>query len=383
MKPMNSRERVLAALKREPVDYVPCCAIFNALALTLRKGHQWNFPWSPNASGEECLSYQVNDLGLDQVVHTGAGLRCPAPGIESRVWVEQGILHKAYRTAAGELHASVRYNESWPHGQDIPFYSDFNVGHFVEPWIRNEADLACFKEIARLCDTKEVLEEARAGVARAVSLAQRFHLATVAHVGVGLTGAQHLFGVTELCMMTIDNPDLVSAYLEHEHRINLRTIEMLADCNIDIIRRNGFYETADFYSPDALEKFVGPRIRREAEAAQAAGMLTSYTVHTGVMPILDYLASLTIDSLFGIDIAFKDIDLAMVARKLGGAKSFWIGPSGTYHLWKGPEVTRQAVRQVLRVLGKVGVILSPCVSAHSIMPWESTLAMIDEWKRLR
>ena len=30
-----------------------------------------------------------------------------------------------------------------------------------------------------------------------------------------------------------------------------------------------------------------------------------------------------------------------------------------------------------------GFILSPGVSAHSIMPWESTLAMIDEWKRLR
>ena len=126
-----------------------------------------------------------------------------------------------------------------------------------------------------------------------------------------------------------------------------------------------------------------PKERREAEAARAGGMLTSYTVHSGVMPILDYLASLTVDSLFGIDIAFEGVDLSAIKRKLGGRKCLWIGPSSTYHLWNGPEATREAVRTVFDVFGRRGVILVPCVSAHSIMPWESTLAMIDEWKKLR
>ena len=83
----------------------------------------------------------------------------------------------------------------------------------------------------------------------------------------------------------------MDADLEHEHQINLSTIEVLGDLGLDYIHRNGFYETADFYG--------------------------------------------------------------------------------------------RAVRQVLDVLGKTGLILTQCVSAHSIMPWESTLATIDEWRTLR
>jgi len=190
--------------------------------------------------------------------------------------------------------------------------------------------------------------------------------------------------VEPLCVMVLEKPGLVEAYLEHEHQVNLRTIEALAGWGVDIIRRNGFYETADFYGPKMLERFVGQRLRREADAARSAGLLTSYTVHTGIAPILDYLAGLTTDSLFGIDMAFRGIDLELVRDRLGDRKSFWIGPSSTFHLWKGPEATRGAVRRAFEVFGgRPGFILSPGVSAHSVMPWESTLAMIDEWRKLR
>ena len=158
---------------------------------------------------------------------------------------------------------------------------------------------------------------------------------------------------------------------------------LLGELGVDIVRRNGFYETADFYGPAMLERFLGDRLRREADAAHVGGMAVSYTVHTGVMPILDYLAGLPIDSLFGIDIAFKGVDPPALRAKLSPTKCLWTGPSSTFHLWEGPEATRAAVRQVFEVFGTTGLILSPCVSAHSIMPWASTLAMVDEWRRLR
>lgn len=383
VKKMTSRERILAAIQRKAVDYVPCCAGFNPLNPVLRKGHQWQFPWPPDAPFKDQLAYQVEQLGLDQIVPMGIDLCRPESDVKSKVWLDGKILHKVFTTPSGDLHASVNYNELWPHGRDIPFYSDFNVGHFVEPWIQNECDLACLKHIRKLCDTKEVIDEARSAFARAKKLADEYKLVIIAHVGMGLTGAQHLFGVTGLCTLSIDNPGLVHAYLEYEHQINLRTIEVLGGFGVDIIRRNGFYETADFFGPEMLNEFVGGRIRREADAARAAGMLSTYTIHTGIMPILDYLATLTVDSFFGMDIVFHDMDLRKIRDKLAANKSLWTGPSSTYHLWKGPEPTRQAVRQVFEVMGKTGLILSPCVSAHSIMPWESTLAMIDEWKKWR
>lgn len=136
---MNSRERILAALRRDDVDPVPCCVSFNPLNPVQRRGHRWNFPWPPEASGEQRLAYQVEQLGLDQVVDVWVGLCRPAPGVESRTWLEGDVLHKTFTTPAGELHASVRHNDLWPHGNDIPFFSDFNIGHFVEPWVRTEA----------------------------------------------------------------------------------------------------------------------------------------------------------------------------------------------------------------------------------------------------
>ena len=380
---MNSRERVLAAMRKEPVDYVPCTGFFNPLDPLQRKGHQWQFPWAPDAPGEEQLRYQLEELGLDQVARMGVNLCRPAPGVESSAWWEGEVLHQKYQTPSGELHASVRPGELWPHGDDVPFCSDFNIAHYVEPWLQTEADLDCLKQILKLCETEEVLTEARTGCAGAKVTAEQHGLATVASVGQGLTGALQLFGPENLCLMMVEQPDLVDAYLEHEHQNNLRAIELLAEIGVDIIWRNGFYESADFYGPAMLERFIGSRLRREAEAIHAAGALMCYTIHTGVMPILDYLASLSIDTFSGIDIAFKGVDLPTLHEKLAPTKSFFTGPSSTFHLWKGPEATRQAVRTVFEVFGKIGLILAPCVSSHSIMPWESTLAMIDEWKKLR
>jgi len=377
---MTSRERILAAMRHDEVDHVPCSITFNPLTPVLRKGHTWNFPWSEDASREEQMAYQVERLGLDQIVYLHIDLCRPLSGVTSRVWLEGNVLHKTYTTPVGELHAAIKYNDLWPHGKDIDFYSDYNIGHFLEPWICNEADLACFKQVRALCDTADAIQSARDLFASAKRLADQYQLATFANAGTGLTGAMQLFGSSELCLMTHENPALVDAYLEHEHQINLRAIELLSNLGMDILGRNGFYETADFYSADTLERFLGKRLRFEADSAKVSGMLTRYTINTGVMPILDYLASLTTDSFFGIDIAFEGVDFRAIRDRLAPGKSFWIGPSSVYHTWNGPERTRHAVRDVFDVLGRRGLILAPCVSAHSIMPWESTLALIEEWR---
>lgn len=380
---MTSRQRIVAAVARQPVDYVPCCITFNPLTGIQRQGHQWQFPWPPGAPADELLRYQVEELGLDQVVHFHVAASRPAADARAEIHLEGDVLHKTWHTPAGELHAAIRYNELWPHGEDIPFYSDFNIGHYVEPWLQTEADLEALRALQQPVPEAELRASAGRRAAQARARADRFGLATIAHVGTGMTGAQHLFGAKELCLLTIENPELVDAYLEHEHRLNLRALAALEGTHTDLVRRNGFYETADFYSPMMLERFLGGRLRAEIAAAHAAGALMTYTVHTGVMPILDYLAALEMDSLFGIDLAFPGVDPVRVRDVLAGVSSFWTGPSSTYHLWKGPEPTRAAVRRTFEVFGRTGLILSPCVSAHSIMPWESTLAMIDEWRELR
>ncbi|MBT3376717.1 MAG: hypothetical protein HN742_42415 [Lentisphaerae bacterium] len=381
---MTSRERVLAAMRREPVDHVPCVCAFNALSPVQRRGHGWNFPWPEGASYADRLAYELDVLGIDSLVPAGASLVSSHPDVTSRAWLEGDVLHKAFTTPAGELHAAVHYNAGWPHGENIPFYSDFNVGHFVEPWIQTEEDLERFTYVHRLDDSADRVAAALDGLRRTRELADRHQLAVNASGGMGLTGAQHLFGATDLCLATMDNPGLVDAYLEHEHRINLRCLEVMGESNcVDSVRRNGFYETTDFYSPAQLTEFLGKRLTAEADCAHANGMLVSYTMNTGVMPALDHLAAIPFDTMFGIDIAFQGVDLGEINAKLGSRMSFFIGPSSTYHIWFGDDLCRQAVRDCFDAFGKEGLIIAPCVSSHAIMPWENTLAMIDEWKKCR
>lgn len=380
---MTSRERILAALRREPVDYVPCCGFFNPLSPVQREGHTWNFPWPEPTPYAEQLRYQVEELGLDQIVYAGATVTRQHPDVTSEVHLEGEVLRKVYHTPAGDLQAAVRYNALWPHGEDLPFFSDFNVGHYVEPWLKSRADLECLKFVMELLDLETAVEASRPGCTALRELADKHQLCVYGIGGMGLTGAQHLFGVREICLLTIEDPDLVDAYLAFDHERNLRLIEVHGELGADIISRNGFYETADFYGPNTLGRFLRERLNAEARLARSYGMLTSYTAHTGVMPILDYLAGLELDSLMGVDLAFEGVQPEVVRDKLADKKAFWTGPSSTYHIWKGPEATREGVRLAFETFGKTGLILSPCVSFHSIMPWESAVAMFDEWRKLR
>lgn len=380
---MTSRERMLAALRRQPVDYVPCCPWFNPLSEHQRVGKRFQFPWGP--SERERCEYAVHELGVDAVVHLSAGGYEFGPGVSARVWFEDGLIHKVYTTPAGAVRSTVRYDDRWPHGLDIPFFSDFNPGHAVKFWIESEPDLECFSHLLRPLDNPATLAAQRFAAAEAKRrLAEPLGLATFASCGMGLTGALQVFGPTNVCLLAAEKPEWLHRYLELDHAVNLRTIELALDLGADILGRNGFYETCDFYSPRMLEDFLFAKLQAETKLIHAGGAVETYTVNTGVMAMADYLRRLDLDCLLSVDIAFHDMDLPRFHATMAGTKAFWTGPSSSYQLQdKNPEVTRQAVRTCFEVFGKVGFILSPAPSAHSIMPWANTLAMIEEWKRLR
>ena len=389
---MTSRERLLAAIARQPVDYVPCAPFFNPLTPAQRVGHPWQFPFGP--SEEEMARYCVEELGLDSAVALPIGdfhpnffmslYYQPDPEVSWKVWAEKDEIHKVWTTPAGELRASVKCDEKWPHGLDIPLFSDFTIGHFTRPWLESPEDLECLRYILRPLDGKEELDRVRFECAQRKAVADTLGLATIAHIGMGLTGAMQLCGSEWLCVLTVEQPELVKGYLELEHQRNLRHMEIACELGADIIRRNGFYETCDFYSPKMLEEFLGPLLREEIEAVHSAGKVIGYTINTGIMPMLDYLASLDFDCLLHIDMAMEGVDLAKLRDKMAGRKSFWMGPSSAYHMGSpDPEVPRRALRELFEVMGPEGLIVTPSPSVHSIMPWRNFLALLDQWKQLR
>lgn len=389
---MTHRERLLAAIAREPVDYVPCAPFFNPLTPAQRSGHRWQFPFG--SSEEEMARYCSQELGVGPAIALPIGdyqpnffmsfHYQPDASVSSKVWADKDEIHKVWTTPAGELHAAVRYDEKWPHGLDIPLFSDFTIGHFTTPWLQSASDLECLRYILHPLDGKQELDRVRFECARYQAIAQELQLATIAHIGMGLTGAMQLCGAEQLCLLMMERPDLIKGYLELEHRTNLRHMEIACDVGADIIRRNGFYETCDYYSPAMLEEFLGPLLREEIDTVHAAGKLIGYTINTGVMPMLDYLAELDFDCLLHIDMAAEGIDLSQIRDKLADRKSFWMGPSSAFHMCADDsDMPRRAMRELIDAFGKQGLILTPSPSLHSIMPWDNFLAMVDEWKRLR
>ncbi|HOF87823.1 MAG TPA: uroporphyrinogen decarboxylase family protein [Armatimonadota bacterium] len=379
--PLSSRERVLFALRRQPVDYLPCAPNFNPLTEVQRRGYRWVFPWGP--SQREEMAYLKHELGLDPVVTLPLGGYYPDPRVCARVWTDGDIIHKAYDTPAGVLRAAVRDDGRWPFGLDIPFHHDF-LGHYVEPWITSEQDVACLAYLYLPPRTEDQLAAIRYNVTATKRIAEELGLATRAWLGMGLTHAQQLWTPEPLCYAVADTPELVHAFLDIEHRLSMAWIEVAVAAGADIILRNGFYESCDLYSPAMLEAFLGARLRAEFALARQGGAAACYLVHTGITPMLDYLAALEFDCLTYPDIAFRGNDLHAMQAKLGDRKSFWAGPSNTFHMWADdPATVRQAVRDTAAAFGKTGLLLAACPSVHPITPWENFLAMVEEWRAVR
>lgn len=385
MKPvMSSKERMLAAIRRQEVDYVPLCTSFSESQSADRKLRTWQ---REEANGEHSLRYQVEELGIDPVVyqHIAPGQH---PDVTSRVWEEpisgapHPILHKEIMTPAGPLTAAIRPTDDWPHGRDIPLQSDFNVSRFIKPWLKTLEDVERWAYVHTPPADREIAV-AREEAERVSKYAQRWELATATPIGYGLTAAHQLFGVDAI-YVSLDNPEVIDRFLEIEHQTTMRRLEIAFDplFGVDIVVRNGFYETTDFWSPKQLRDFLGQRLREEIGLVHGADRACSYTICTGIMPILDDLAELPFDALAAIEPVLGNQDMKMVAQKIGG-KCIWGGVSAPVHIGEGtPEIVRNAVREAFDVFGKKGFILHAVPSIRQQWPWENVLAFIDEWKRL-
>ena len=379
---MTSRERVLGAIARQPVDYVPCSPFLNPQSPDQRVGKRWQWPCGPTQ--KERVSYFVEQEGADMVVSVEWQGSFPEEGVSSRVYMEGNTIHKVWSTPSGDLHAAVVYEENWPHGMDIPLASDYNIGRLSEPWIRTHRDIDCLRHILRPPRTAAQLERLRFSYRQARELADRYNLATVLNDGRGLTGAHSLFDTEQLCFAAVDEPELVDAYLEIEHERTMKSYEIAIDLGVDIVRRNGFYETCDFFSPQMLSRFLTARLREEVKLVHDAGRVVGYTCLTGYGPMLDHLADVGFDCLVVPDPFFHSSDPVRLQERLGGSSSFWTGPSDTIHMpWEDPEKVRAAMRRVFEVFGKQGLLISPCSSGKAVHPWSTTAAMLEEWRKLR
>ncbi len=204
---MNSRERVIAAMRREDVDYVPLSTFFSESQVEPGKYRDWQ---RQDPYGEQALRFQVMELGIDPVIPLDVPVG-QHPEVSFRVWEAPGkphpILHKRVETSAGPLTAAVRRTPDWPHGMDVPLMSDFNVSRFVKPWLENMDDVERWAYLHMPPGKREV-EVFKERMAKARVLAQRLGLATMVTIGMGLTAAFLLFGVRSI-RLSVKHPEVI------------------------------------------------------------------------------------------------------------------------------------------------------------------------------
>jgi uroporphyrinogen-III decarboxylase len=374
---VTSKERMLAAMRCETVDHLPCSIYFNS---NLQVAGYDLTDWTERAR----LQF---DLGADPVAH----LDIPDlqhPEVTTRTWLDvpageaAPILFKEYRTPAGALRMGVRHTHGWPYKMDIP-WNDYTAGHLFEPLIKTPDDVDAFAYLLPPPD-RAALDARRKQHDAVRALARQKELAIQGHGGHGLATLLFVMGAENAVMFAVDHPEAFQRLAQIDSRANVTRIHLCAEAGADFIKRFGGYEQTNFYTPEIFRRVVVPLLRQEVAAAHEAGVLIYYRVVTGMEPLLRDIASIGFDCIEGGEPHLSRCSLEMWRDAFAGRACSWTGLSTPGLLGgKDPAAVRHEVRHCLEVFGKRGYILGVTNSIRNHFPWENTLAMIDEWKKIR
>ena len=389
---LDSRQRLLRAIARQEVDYVPCC--FMSFSI-LRNKHKQDLFAAAMAELEMGLDpmlfiptlsrWQRSDhpdlRGLPVHFH---------PDVKTKTWQEgdslTGRLFKEYETPAGKLSTSVRLSEDWPHGEFIPFIDDYQIPRAEKPLVTSPKDLEALQYL--LTPPQETAIQAfgaEASIARSFADENRVLLA--GGWGVGMDMTNWLCGMKNLMFLMLEQPQFVSQILEMIHQWNMRRMEIVLSADIDLYIRRAWYEGCDFVIPKFYQREILPRLKAEADLAHERGVKFGYICSSGTKPMLDYYKEAGIDVLIGVDpIQGSYTDMPLMKEKIGEQVCLWGGVSAAVTVERGSEEEiRSAVRHALETLGPRGMILSPVDNFTVDEPgtWNNIDIFIDEWKSQR
>jgi len=388
----SSRERMLAALRCDDVDYVPCSFMIFA-ALRARCD-----------SDEEFVRRQVQ-MGLDPVVATAswASARNPEhrdlPGIDIRYphdvevtqWREArsdapDVLHKRYATPAGELKTEVLETEDWPYPGHVPLMDDYLIPRARRFPVGEPEDLAALRHLLAPPHPDDVAAF-RTAAEDARRLAEELGLLLSGGMGVGLEAGAWLCGQQELIFHALDRPAMVEELGEIIHEWNAARMRAVLEVGPDLFVRRGWYEGTDFWSPPMFQRFILPGLRREVEMAHDAGALFAYINTSGTIGILGHLLDAGVDAVIGVDpVQGAGTDMAAMRARVGGRMALWGGVNGFVTVELGrPHEIRAAVRRALDELGPTGLILSPVdnIRDESDETMDRVRVLIDAWREMR
>ena len=294
------------------------------------------------------------------------------------------ILYKEYHTPKGIISHIARQTDDWPHGEDIPLFSDFNIPRSIKFPVADEPDLEKIPYLFNEPDAAQ-LQELNNRVAEVRSESSKKQIMVESHCGGFGDVAAWLMGITNLLIAAIDRPDFVHAFLDTITKWENRTFELALDTGAaDLLVHRGWNECADFWSPPLYREFIAPRLAKQIKMVHDAGRKFGYIMSTGNMPLIQIFKELDFDLLIHVDPVQGGANLARLKAELGDRVCFWGGVNSAITLGRGSrDEIRNAVTHAITTLApEGGHILSAADVLFVDTPWENVQTMIERWQEI-
>jgi len=374
---MNSKERLLAAIRGELPDRLPVTT--HHLMPSFLQSHL------NGASDQEFF----DRFGLDPIQWI----------IAFAASESAGEYHDPGHTELGFLEARRVSSDQWRFRVDklenrqfdtsrftiitpkkeisMVLQSDLHTTWVAEHLIKEKSDIDIIARYMTrpICDVTAVNRVADEAGSRALV---RGHIACFD--GFGQPGCWQdfscLYGSTNLIMAAMEDPPWVHTFLEVLRVRKEVYINSLPGARYDIIELGGGDASTTVISPDIFNEFVAPYDARLIASAHRAGQKIVYHTCGGMMPILEDIAAMDPDAMETFTPSGMGGDARLSeAKKRIGDKVCMIGGFDQFHFFTGctGKETRREVRRCFNEAGAGGgYILSP--SDHF---FEADLGLIE------
>jgi len=355
---MNSKQRFLAALRREVPDRLPVTT-HHVMPYFLEQA-------MGGISVQEFFDYFGFDPILWAAAHRADSSRGEyfdqntkkhdtqeLPLICSKNWIiEKEIL-------AIQKYETVRFRCITPRKiLSTVLQSDDKTTWVTERLIKEKSDIDIFALYAPipLCDTNLVNREADSFGDRGLIRGTIPGFDIYGQPGCWQDAAV-LYGIEDLILATYDDPQWVHEFLSILKERKKRYIQSMEGALFDLVELGGGDASSTVISPGVFEKFVAPYDAELIDAAHSKGQRIVYHTCGGMMPILETIADMKPDAMetFTPPSLGGDVDLAEAKLRIGHRVCL-IGGFDQFLCFKDntQEETRAAVRRCFNEAGQGG-----------------------------
>jgi uroporphyrinogen-III decarboxylase len=386
---MNSRQRIIAAIHRQPVDRVP-------MYLRLWSMHEGPdhipFNWQNQVTrAENLLKLGVDDtlllqppLGYTEEYHAeqAEDITATVTALPPEEAGGKPRLRKVYQTPDGPLTITVRISKDWIDGDDILLFSDYNLPRQTESIIKDIDDIQRLRHLLSI-PTEEQLEEFHQRSKVIHQQADRLGVAIDGGWTALGDSAVWLCGISNIHHWQMRQPELLDALFDVLLEWEMMRTELLLNEGVDDMVHMAWYESTTFWTPKNYRRFIKPRLAKLVDRCHSAGVPVRYIITKDWKPLQADLLDLGIDCITGIDPIQDKIDLKEVKAQIGDKVCLMGGMNAAIPLtqWSDDRI-RKAVDEAIEILAPGnGFILFPVDNIFCELPWEKVELIIDQYKR--